>query len=83
MYGRRSTTPGPTENRHLTEPANDERIQEMMVLLKETSALREPILRIKSTVEETKHIVENIFKSIKGRSAASRFLQVSYAGLHA
>lgn len=45
----------------------------MMEILKETSALREPILKIQSAVEETKtgvgetkRTVENIFKSIKG-----------------
>lgn len=45
----------------------------MLVLLKETSALQEPILEIKRAVEganaeieETKHTVQNIFKSIQG-----------------
>lgn len=50
----------------------------MVELLKETSALREPILKIQSTVEETKagveetkRTVENIFKSIEGQSIYS------------
>lgn len=61
------------ENRFLTQAAQNERIQEMVELLKETSALREPILKIQSTVEETKvgveetkRTVKNIFESIEG-----------------
>lgn len=48
----------------------------MLLLLKDTSALREPILQMKATVEETKagveetkHTVRNIFKSIQGLSS--------------
>lgn len=47
----------------------------MVALLKETNALQIPILEIQNTVEETqidveksKRIVENIFKTIKGKS---------------
>lgn len=70
--------PLPGRSRYLTRTANNERIQEMLVLLKETSALRVPILQIKSTVEETraeieetKHTVQNIFKSIQGPTTPS------------
>lgn len=48
-------------------------MQEMVVLLTETNALKMPILQIKNTVEETqvtveesKRAVENIFEAIKG-----------------
>lgn len=61
----------------------------MVELLKETSALREPILKIQSTVEETKvgveetkHKVEKIFKSIEGQSIRSICIYVSHSDLH-
>lgn len=54
----------------------------MVELLKETSALREPILKIQSRVEETKHTVENIFKSIEGQSIRSICIYVSHSDLH-
>lgn len=62
----------------LNELDNDERIQEMIVLLNETSALRQPILEIKSTVEETKRTVENIFKTIQGLSLLRLLFRVVF-----
>lgn len=85
-FGRCSTTPPPfayliwTVHKNLAQTVNNERIQEMLVLLKETSNLRQPILQIKSIVEETKaeieetkHTVQNIFKSIQGSSISSMY----------
>lgn len=68
----------------------------MVELLKETSTLREPILKIQSTVEETKagvkeikmgveetkFTVKNIFESIEGQSIRGICIYVSYSDLH-
>lgn len=51
---------------HLIQAVNNENMEKMVALLKDTNALREPILQIKNTVD-------NIFELIKG----SLYLQVS------
>lgn len=49
----------------------------MIVLLNETRALKQPILEIKTNVEDTKRTVENIFKSIRGKSLRRICFRVS------
>lgn len=78
MFGEPSLPASFGCHKYLTLPVNNARIQKMLVLLKETSTLREPILQIKniveetkSEVEETKYLVQNIFESIQGSSVPS------------
>lgn len=55
----------------LTYVEHDEKMKEMVALLRETNALREPIRQLKGTVDD-------IFKSIKGPSPTTLYLRTIY-----
>lgn len=51
-------------NGKLTKPEQNKRMEEMVELLKETNALREPILQIQAAIEETKNAVEDAKRTL-------------------
>lgn len=49
-------------NIYLTSPEHDKKMEKMVALLRETNALREPILQIQRTVEDIFELIQGSYR---------------------